>query len=218
MPALSVSTGAVFRLGLTGGIGSGKSTVGQMLAALGATLLDADQIARAVTGPGGAAMAAIAQAFGTELVDATGALDRDRMRTLVFAQPAARQQLEAIVHPLVAQHTEAQAQSATASGQHLLVFDIPLLVETGQRLPEMHAVLVVDCREQTQIDRVMARNALPLSIIENILAAQATRRARRAAADAVLYNDGLSLQDLQAQVAGLAQQFGLMIQRLTPKT
>ena len=180
-----------------------------MLAAQGATLLDADQIARAVTGPGGAAMAAIAQAFGAELVDANGALDRDRMRALVFAQPAARQQLEAIVHPLVAQLTQAQAQSAVQTGQRLLVFDIPLLVETGQRLPEMHAVLVVDCQEQTQIDRVMARNALPLATIENILAAQATRRARRAAADAVLYNDGLSLQDLQAQVAALAHRFGL---------
>lgn len=207
--AAPVPTGAAFRLGLTGGIGSGKSTVGQMLAALGATLLDADQIARAVTGPGGAAMAAIAQAFGAELVDANGALDRDRMRALVFAQPAARQQLEAIVHPLVAKLTQAQAQSAVQSGQRLLVFDIPLLVETGQRLPEMHAVLVVDCQEQTQIDRVMARNALPRATIENILAAQATRRARRAAADAVLYNDGLSLQDLQAQVAALAHRFGL---------
>ncbi len=205
----NADTGAPFRLGLTGGIGSGKSTVGQMLAAQGATLLDADQIARAVTGPGGAAMAAIAQAFGAELVDANGALDRDRMRALVFAQPAARQQLEAIVHPLVAKLTQAQAQSAVQSGQRLLVFDIPLLVETGQRLPEMHAVLVVDCQEQTQIDRVMARNALPRATIENILAAQATRRARRAAADAVLYNDGLSLQDLQAQVAALAHRFGL---------
>ena len=198
-----------FRLGLTGGIGSGKSTVGQMLAVLGATLLDADQMARTVTGPNGVAMAAIAQAFGPELVDATGALDRDRMRALVFARPAARQQLEAIVHPLVAQLTKAQAQSAIEDGQRLLVFDIPLLVETGQRLPEMHAVLVVDCREQTQIDRVMARHALPRATIEAILAAQATRQARRAVADAVLYNDGLSLQALQAQVAALARQFGL---------
>ena len=200
---------AAFRLGLTGGIGSGKSTVGQMLAGLGATLLDADQMARTVTGPDGAAMAAIAQVFGAELVDANGALDRDRMRALVFAQPAARQQLEAIVHPLVAHLTEALAQRAIDDGRRLLVFDIPLLVETAQRLPDMHAVLVVDCREQTQIERVMARNALPRETIENILAAQASRRARRAAADAVLYNDGLSLQALQAQVAALAKQFGL---------
>lgn len=202
-------TAPAFRLGLTGGIGSGKSTVGQMLAALGATLLDADQMARTVTGSNGAAMEAISKTFGAELVDKTGALDRDHMRALVFARPAARQQLEAIVHPLVAQLSQAQAQSAIEDGQRLLVFDIPLLVETGQRLPEMQAVLVVDCREQTQIDRVMARNALSRETIENILAAQATRQARRAAADAVLYNDGLSLHDLKAQVAALAQRFGL---------
>ena len=201
--------GRVFRLGLTGGIGSGKSTVGQMLATLGAALLDADQMARAVTGPGGAAMAAIAHTFGNELLDAAGALDRDRMRTLVFAQPSARQQLEAIVHPLVAQRIEARAQAALQAGQRLLVFDIPLLVETGQRLPEMHAVLVVDCRESTQIERVMARNALPCQAIEAIIAAQASRSARRAAADAVLYNDGLSLPALQAQVAALGKRFGL---------
>ena len=207
--ALPASTGTAFRLGLTGGIGSGKSTVGQMLAALGATLLDADQMARTVTGSNGAAMEAISKTFGAELVDKTGALDRDHMRALVFARPAARQQLEAIVHPLVAQLSQAQAQSAIEDGQRLLVFDIPLLVETGQRLPEMQAVLVVDCREQTQIDRVMARNALSRETIENILAAQATRQARRAAADAVLYNDGLSLHDLKAQVAALAQRFGL---------
>ena len=201
--------GAAFRLGLTGGIGSGKSTVGQMLAAHGAALLDADQMARAVTGPGGAAMDAIARVFGSGLLDAHGALDRDRMRALVFARPAARQQLEAIVHPLVAQRTEAQAQQALQAGRRLLVFDIPLLVETGARLPGLHAVLVVDCREETQIERVMARNALERAAVEAILAAQATRAARRGAADAVLYNDGLSLAALQAQVAALAKRFTL---------
>ena len=205
----TAETGAPFRLGLTGGIGSGKSTVAKMLEAHGAALLDADQMARTVTGPKGAAMAAIAQAFGAGLVDPTGALDRDRMRALVFAQPAARQQLEAIVHPLVAQLSRQLAQDTIDAGHRLLVFDIPLLVESGMRLPEMHAVLVVDCREQTQIERVMARNALPRAAIESILAAQATRAARRAAADAVLYNDGLSLPALQAQVDVIARRFGL---------
>ena len=180
-----------------------------MLVAHGAALLDADQMARTVTGPEGAAMAAIARAFGTGLVDATGALDRDRMRALVFAQPAARQQLEAIVHPLVAELSRQRAQDAIEAGRRLLVFDIPLLVESGMRLPEMHAVLVVDCRQETQIERVMARNALPRAAIESILAAQATRAARRAAADAVLYNDGLSLPALQARVDALAKRFGL---------
>ena len=205
----NAETGAPFRLGLTGGIGSGKSTVAQMLVAHGAALLDADQMARTVTGPEGAAMAAIARAFGTGLVDATGALDRDRMRALVFAQPAARQQLEAIVHPLVAELSRQRAQDALQAGRRLLVFDIPLLVESGMRLPEMHAVLVVDCRQETQIERVMARNALPRAAIESILAAQATRAARRAAADAVLYNDGLSLPALQARVDALVKRFGL---------
>ena len=205
----NAATGTPFRLGLTGGIGSGKSTVARMLVAHGAALLDADQMARTVTGPEGAAMAAIARAFGTGLVDATGALDRDRMRALVFAQPAARQQLEAIVHPLVAELSRQRAQDAIEAGRRLLVFDIPLLVESGMRLPEMHAVLVVDCRQETQIERVMARNALPRAAIESILAAQATRAARRAAADAVLYNEGLSLPALQAQVDALACRFGL---------
>ena len=205
----NAATGTPFRLGLTGGIGSGKSTVARMLVAHGAALLDADQMARTVTGPEGAAMAAIARAFGAGLVNATGALDRDRMRALVFAQPAARQQLEAIVHPLVAELSRQRAQDALQAGRRLLVFDIPLLVESGMRLPEMHAVLVVDCRQETQIERVMARNALPRAAIESILAAQATRAARRAAADAVLYNDGLSLPALQAQVDALACRFGL---------
>ena len=205
----NAATGTPFRLGLTGGIGSGKSTVARMLVAHGAALLDADQMARTVTGPEGAAMAAIARAFGTGLVDATGALDRDRMRALVFAQPAARQQLEAIVHPLVAELSRQRAQDAIEAGRRLLVFDIPLLVESGMRLPEMHAVLVVDCRQETQIERVMARNALPRAAIESILAAQATRAARRAAADAVLYNDGLSLPALQARVDALVKRFGL---------
>ena len=205
----NAATGTPFRLGLTGGIGSGKSTVARMLVAHGAALLDADQMARTVTGPEGAAMAAIAQAFGAGLVDATGALDRDRMRALVFAQPAARQQLEAIVHPLVAELSRQRAQDAIEAGRRLLVFDIPLLVESGMRLPEMHAVLVVDCRQETQIERVMARNALPRAAIESILAAQATRAARRAAADAVLYNDGLSLPALQARVDALVKRFGL---------
>lgn len=197
------------RLGLTGGIGSGKSTVAQMLMQCGAVLIDADHLARTVTGPGGAAMAAIAQTFGPDYVDATGALDRDRMRTLAFSTPASRQQLEAIVHPLVGQLTAAQVDAAISTGQRLVVFDIPLLVESGHWRRQLHAIAVVDCRVETQISRVMARNALAPEAIENIIAAQASRSARRAAADVVLYNDGLSLQALDAQARQLAVQFGL---------
>ena len=199
-----------FRLGLTGGVGSGKSTVAQMLLGLGGcTLLDADQMARTVTGPGGAAMAAITRVFGPEFVDASGALHRDRMRTLAFAQPASRKQLEAIVHPLVLQMTEEQTAAATAAGQRLLVFDIPLLVESKHWPSKLHAVTVVDCQEQTQIARVMARSGLSSDAVEKIMASQASRRKRRAAADVVLYNDGLSLEGLHAQVHALGHRFGL---------
>lgn len=197
------------RLGLTGGIGSGKSTVAQLLVQCGAALIDADQLARSVTGPSGAAMAAIAQTFGSEYVDAYGALDRDRMRALAFSQPASRKQLEAIVHPLVKQLTAAQVDAAVASSQRLIVFDIPLLVESSDWRSKLDAIAVVDCRVETQMDRVMARNALAPEAIENIIAAQASRSARRAAADVVFYNDALSLSALEIQVRQVAAQFGL---------
>ena len=197
------------RLGLTGGIGSGKSTVAQMLVQCGAVLIDADQLARTVTGPGGAAMAAIAQTFGPDYVDANGALDRNRMRALAFSEPASRKQLEAIVHPLVGQLTAAQVDGAVAAGQRLVVFDIPLLVESGHWRRQLDAIVVVDCRVETQMARVMARNALAPEAIQSIIAAQASRSARRAAADSVLYNDGLPLQGLDTQVRKVAAQFGL---------
>ena len=197
------------RLGLTGGIGSGKSTVAQMLAQRGAALVDADQIAREVTGAGGAAMADIAHTFGANFVDATGALDRARMREHAFSQPAARKQLEAIVHPLVARLSEARTQSALASGHQLVVLDIPLLIESGHWPRQLGAVLVVDCQESTQITRVVARNALTPTAVEAIMASQASRQQRRAGADIVLYNDGLSLAALQAQVCLIAERFGL---------
>jgi dephospho-CoA kinase len=198
------------RLGLTGGIGSGKSTVAQMFVAHGAALIDADQIARAVTGPGGAAMAAIAQAFGPEYVTPDGAMDRERMRRLAFSDPTARARLEAIVHPCVAQENERRARDAIAQGSALVLFDVPLLVESGHWERRLDAVLVVDCKVETQVQRVMARNGLERAAVEAIIAAQATRAARRGAADAVIYNDdGVSLADLQQQVAQTLQCLGL---------
>lgn len=197
------------RLGLTGGIGSGKSTVAQMLAEHGAALVDADQIAREVTGPGGAAMPAIAQVFGADFVDARGALDRDQMRAHAFAHAAARQQLEAIIHPLVASLSQQRAQAALDAGAPLVVLDIPLLVESGHWPARLDAVLVVDCRPETQVVRVMARNGLERPAIERILAAQASREQRLAHSDMVLYNDGLSFAALQQEVRALLQWFGL---------
>ncbi len=198
-----------FRVGLTGGIGSGKSTVARMLSDRGAALIDADHVARELTAPGGLAMAAIARVFGPEFVDANGALDRSRMRERAFSQPDARKQLEAIIHPLVAQETEAQAHAAAEAGAPLLVFDIPLLVESGQWPRKLDAVIVVDCPEETQIARVTQRSALERNAIEAIIASQASRQRRRAAADIVLYNDKLTLDALKAQVGAMAQRFGL---------
>ena len=197
------------RAGLTGGIGSGKSTVGRMLAQRGAVLLDADQIAREMTQPGGLAMPAIVQTFGPEFRDTQGALDRTRMRDLAFSSPTSRKQLETIIHPLVAQCLENRARTAEDEGRRLLVFDIPLLVESGHWPRQLDAVVVVDCTVETQIRRVMARNALARNAIEDIIAAQSSRAARRRAADVVVYNDQLPLDALQSQVDALAAWFGL---------
>ena len=192
------------RLGLTGGIGSGKSTVAQMFAARGAAVIDSDAIARSVTAAKGPAMPAIAEAFGKEFVTPEGALDRDRMRALVFSDPSAKLRLEAIVHPLVGMATQAQAQAAIEAGHTLLVFDVPLLVESPRWRKLVDKVLVVDCLESTQIARVMARSGLTCDAVQNIIRAQATRAQRLAAADITLFNEGLDLAQLQQAVNALA--------------
>lgn len=189
-------------IGLTGGIGSGKSTVAAMLAERGAAVIDADAISRATTAAGGAALPAIAETFGSALIGSDGALDRATMRELVFRDATARQRLEAIIHPLVAQETERQTQRALAAGHPMLVFDVPLLVESGARWrSRVDRVWVVDCDPATQIERVMARNQLPREQVEQILAAQSPRAQRLAAADTVLFNGaGTTLEALRAQV------------------
>ena len=191
------------RLGLTGGIGSGKSTVAQMFAARGAAVIDSDAIARSVTAANGSAMPAIAEAFGKEFVTPEGALDRDRMRALVFSDPSAKLRLEAIVHPLVGMATQAQAQAAIQAGHTLLVFDVPLLVESPRWRKLVDKVLVVDCLESTQIERVIARSGLARDAVQNIIQAQATRAQRLAAADITLFNEGLDLEQLQVAVDAL---------------
>lgn len=197
---------APLRLGLTGGIGSGKSTVARLLQARGATVIDADAIARACTLAGGSAMPAVAQAFGAAFVTSDGALDRDRMRAHVFAQPDARAQLEAIVHPLVAQEI---ARQAAASRARCTVFDVPLLVESPRWRPQLDRVLVVDCTRETQLQRVMARNGWDRATIESILDSQSPRERRLAAADTVIFNDGHEIEHLQREVARWADRFGL---------
>ncbi|WP_395693954.1 dephospho-CoA kinase [Piscinibacter sp.] len=191
---------APLRIGLTGGIGSGKSTVAAALAALGASVIDTDAIARSLTQPGGAAIAAIAAQFGAEFVDASGALDRSRMRELAFADPAARQRLEAILHPLIRAETARQADAAQGTA---IVFDVPLLIESGRWREQVDRVLVVDCREATQVERVMARSGWTREAVQAVLAQQASRRSRRAGADAVIHNDGLSHEELRAEVRAL---------------
>ncbi|KQP23169.1 dephospho-CoA kinase [Pseudorhodoferax sp. Leaf267] len=196
-------------LGLTGGIGSGKSTVSRMLVDLGAALIDADANSRTVTAAGGSAIAAIRASFGDTLIAPDGALDRVRMRALVFQDPDAKRRLEAIVHPLVGQLGQQQLEAARAAGRTVVVYDIPLLVESGRWRAQVDAVLVVDCLEQTQVARVVQRSGLDEAAVQAIIAAQATRAMRLAAADAVIYNEGLSLADLQVEVNGFAQGFGL---------
>ena len=198
------------RIGLTGGIGSGKSTVAAMLAACGAVVIDADAISRQVTAPGGAAIAGIVAQFGSLAITADGAMDRDAMRALVFDDPAARLRLEAIIHPLVSAETARQSELAEQSGSRCIVFDIPLLVESGRWRRHLDSVLVVDCAEETQLARVVARHAgLTPQAVQKVIAGQASRAARRAAADVCIHNDGLSLPALRLVVTQAAQRFGL---------
>ena len=201
--------GEVFRLGLTGGIGSGKSTAATLLAELGAAVIDADAISRQLTISGGLAMGAIAAEFGATFVTPEGALDRDRMRALVHSDANARRRLEAIIHPLVGQQTLAQAERAMDLGHHCIVFDVPLLVESPSWRARVDHVLVVDCTPEIQISRVMARNQLPRADIEKIIASQASRAQRLGAADSVLFNVDLTLAELGTEVRQLAPRFGL---------
>jgi dephospho-CoA kinase len=198
-----------FRLGLTGGIGSGKSTVAQQLIALGADLVDADAIAHAVTAPQGVAIPRILETFGPEFLTPVGALDRVKMRALVFADPSARQRLELLLHPLIALEIQNKAARATQNGVPCIVFDIPLLVESATWRPKLDHVLVVDCTPEVQISRVMARNQLSASDIEKIIATQATRHRRLSAADSVVFNASLTLEQLAHEVREIASRFGL---------
>ena len=188
------------RIGLTGGIGSGKSTVAALLAQHGAAIIDTDLIARQLTLPGGAAIGAIVQAFGAELIDASGALDRARMREWVFSEPTAKQRLEAILHPLIGIETERQARTAVAPA---VVFDVPLLVESGRWRARVDKVLVVDCREAAQIERVVARSGWTPQAVRSVIDQQAPRSLRRACADAVIYNDGIT-PEMLADAVGSA--------------
>jgi dephospho-CoA kinase len=203
------------RLGLTGGIGSGKSTVANFFTELGAAVIDADAISRGVTAPHGPAIAALAVEFGADFITCEGALDRDKMRNLVYADAGARKRLEAIVHPLVGQEIARQSQAAAQSGSRCLVFDIPLLVESSSHWRQrLHRVLVIDCPEARQIERVMARsakagNAMTREAVQGIIRTQATRAQRLQASDAVICNDLINLTQLQLEVTAFWRRLGL---------
>ena len=192
------------RIGLTGGIGSGKSTVATLLVQQhGATLVDTDAIARQLTLPGGAAMAPVAQAFGSALVAADGGLDRAAMRALVFGDATAKRRLEAILHPLIDAEAARQAQQAHGA----VVFDVPLLAESSHWRDRVDRVLVIDCLEATQLARVLQRPGWTEQTARAVIAQQASRQARRACADAVIYNDRLSLEQLADQLRTLCQRW-----------
>ena len=189
------------KIGLTGGIGSGKSTVARRFGALGALVVDTDALAHALTAPGGAAIPAIAAAFGAEMIGSDGAMDRAKMRALVFARPDERRRLEAILHPLIGEATHAQASRAGA-GQ-AVVFDVPLLTESGTWRARVDRVVVVDCAEATQVARVVQRSGWTAEAVERAIAQQASRAQRRAIADAVIVNEALTLAALEAEVDAL---------------
>lgn len=188
------------RIGLTGGIGSGKSSVAARLVERGADLIDTDAIARTLTLPGGEAIEPIRAAFGDDFIAGDGALDRVRMRECVFADAAARSRLEAILHPRIGAEVESRAATSAAP---LTVLDIPLLVESGRWRARVDRVWLVDCAEEAQIARVMARSGWTENAVRAVIAQQASRPERRAAADAVIHNQGIGLDALGSEVDAL---------------
>ncbi len=194
---------STFVVGLTGGIGSGKSTVADFFVALGTDLVDTDAIAHELTAAGGGAMPALIEAFGLQVADANGALDRTAMRRLVIADPAAKAQLEGILHPLIRSLADERCR---ASSSPYVILAVPLLVESGSYQQRCQRILVVDCPETLQVARVMGRSGLAAGEVEAIMATQASRAERLRAADDVVMNDG-DLDNLQPQVWRLHRKY-----------
>lgn len=202
MKALSIQ-----KIGLTGGIGSGKSTVGQFLTQLGYPLIDSDAISRSLTGPNGGAIDRIGQEFGAPFITHVNSLDRNAMRELVFKDPNAKSTLENILHPMILKQIGIALIDAESQGIQTIVLDIPLLAESGRWLKILDRVLVIDCQVETQIQRVIQRSQLSRETAQSIIAAQASRLQRLAVGDWVIYNEGLSLNQLQAQVDTMSLTF-----------
>ena len=187
------------RIGLTGGIGSGKSTFASLLVDRGFVFIDADAISRQLTGIGGAALSQIRQVFGEDFVAPDGSMDRNKMRALIFAQPQAKAQLQDVLHPLIRAAMADQEAAFKAEGKPLVVLDIPLLVESASWPTQLDGVLVVDCSEDRQIARVMARNGWTRAEVQAVMAAQASRQERLATATWVIDNDSDDIQVLKRQ-------------------
>jgi len=200
MDGLGLNMALQQRFGLTGGIGSGKSTVAAMLVECGAVCVDTDAISRSLTASGGAAVPELAQAFGPDIITTDGALDRDRMRALVFSDTNQRKRLEGILHPMIGR--EADRQEAVA-GERPVVFDVPLLAESARWRQRVARVLVVDCSTQAQVERVMRRNDWPAEMVQRIIAQQIPRANRRRIADAVINNDNVTMDELRLQIQAL---------------
>lgn len=196
------------RIGLTGGIGSGKSTVARMLQAEGAHLIDLDQISRELTAPGGGAIPAIQHGLGEQWIDTQGALDRRAVRDQAIKSAEFKQALERILHPLIQQEAENRARSAGADQS--VVFDIPLLVESRYWQEQLDKIIVVDCSETTQVQRVVQRSGWSEDTVRQVIALQASRESRRAIADAVIFNENLTLAELNIQVKAIWHSWNLV--------
>jgi dephospho-CoA kinase len=197
---------AFLSVGLTGGVGSGKSTVAAMLQQLGAGIVDADELAHALTAAGGAAIEPLRARFGEAAIAADGALDRAQMRAYAFEDRAARRDLEGILHPMIRSLARERGALLAATGSPYVVYVIPLLVESGNWRDRVHRVLVVDCSEAAQIARATARPGIDERAARGIIAAQATRAERLAAADDVLFNEA-PLEELRARVRRLHEAY-----------
>jgi dephospho-CoA kinase len=204
--ALSRSESPAFAVGLTGGIGSGKSAAADIFGLLGAAIVDSDAIAHALTAPGGDAIAAIAQQFGAQYIGPDGALDRQRMRDRIFRDPPAKARLESILHPRIRELSIAQAAAAARDRVPYVVLVVPLLIESGGWRSRVDRILVIDCSPATQEARVRARSRLDAALVQAIIAQQARRADRLDAADDVLVNEG-PLEQLTARVTRLHRRY-----------
>jgi dephospho-CoA kinase len=192
-----------FAVGLTGGIGSGKSTVAVMFATQGADVVDADEISRRLTAPAQPAVTEIARKFGSQFVGADGEFDRTRMRSLIFSNPAARKDLEAILHPLIRQESMRQLHQSKSP---YVVMVVPLLFESGAYRDMVNRILVVDCEPETQVRRVMERSQLSRNEVLSIIASQISRERRLSGADDIIHNED-GLEALGTQVLALHRRY-----------